>query len=130
MLQPRAAIMNNGTRKGGFPDVTESVLHGTRLRGSVADALVAVERPGVRGAWGVIANGVHDQPSALAVAPMPLPAPGSNATPAPVPARPAYWINVSAQEEGTFTVTNANNNFSKVTGLASHRRALRIVSDS
>ena len=26
----------------------------------------------------------------------------------------AYWIKVSAQEDGTFTVTNARNGFSKV----------------
>jgi hypothetical protein len=26
---------------------------------------------------------------------------------------PAYWIKVSAQADGTFTVTNARNGFSK-----------------
>ncbi len=61
-----------------------------------------------------IANGVDDQPSAMPVAPMPLPPPGSNAPPPPVHSGPAYWIKVSAQEDGTFTVTNARNGFSKV----------------
>jgi hypothetical protein len=29
------------------------------------------------------------------------------------PHTPAHWIKVSAQENGTFTVTNSRNNFSK-----------------
>ena len=113
-VRPRVAIMNNGTRKGGWPEVMKTLytspgfenlwqMHFSQLSGQEYAA------PGV-----FIANGVDDQPGALPVAPMPLPPPGSNAPPPPVHSGPAYWIKVSAQENGTFTVTNARNNFSKV----------------
>jgi hypothetical protein len=51
--------------------------------------------------------------NAMPVAPIAAPAPGPN-TPAP-PAHngPAYWIKLSAQPDGTFTVTNTRNGFSK-----------------
>jgi hypothetical protein len=32
---------------------------------------------------------------------------------APPPHSPAYWIKISAQTDGSFTVTNSRNNFSK-----------------
>ncbi len=60
-----------------------------------------------------IANGVDDQPAAMPIAAMPLPAPGANAPPPPVHSGKAYWIKVSAREDGTFTVTNSRNGFSK-----------------
>ena len=41
------------------------------------------------------------------------PPPGPGAPPAPVHNGAAYWIKVSAQQDGTFTVTNARNGFSK-----------------
>jgi hypothetical protein len=113
-LQPKVAIMNNGTRKGGWPDVMRTLytspgfedlwqIHFSLLSGQEYTA------PGL-----FIANGVDDQPSAIPIAPMPLPQPGSNAPPPPAHNGPAYWIKVSAQEDGTFTVTNARNGFSKV----------------
>ena len=113
-LQPRVAIMNNGTRKGGWPEVMKTLytspgfedlwqMHFSVLSGQEYAA------PGV-----FIANGVDDQPSALPVAPVPLPQPGSNAPPPPLHNGRAYWVKVSAQEDGTFTVTNARNDFSKV----------------
>jgi len=40
---------------------------------------------------------------------------GGNATMAPPPVHngPAYWFKVAAQADGTFTVTNTGNGFSK-----------------
>jgi hypothetical protein len=38
---------------------------------------------------------------------------GSSGPPAPVHNGPAFWIAVSAREDGTFRVTNARNGFSK-----------------
>ena len=35
------------------------------------------------------------------------------APPAPVHNGKAYWFKISAQQDGTFTVTNARNNFTK-----------------
>jgi len=60
-----------------------------------------------------VANTVDDQPAAMPVAPTPAPPPGPGAPPPPAHNGPAYWIKVSAQADGTFTVTNTRNNFSK-----------------
>jgi hypothetical protein len=49
----------------------------------------------------------------MPIAPVPLPAPGPNTPPAPVHNGRAYWVKVSARDDGTFTVTNARNGFSK-----------------
>jgi beta-lactamase superfamily II metal-dependent hydrolase len=113
-VRPRAAVMNNGTRKGGLPAVMKVLysspgfedlwqMHFSLLSGQEYSA------PGL-----FIANGVDDPPDALPAAPMSPPARGSNAPPPPVHGGKAYWIKVSAQEDGTFTVTNTRNGFSKV----------------
>jgi hypothetical protein len=47
------------------------------------------------------------------VEPIAAPAPGANAPPAPVHDGPAFWIKVTAQQDGTFTVTNQRNGFAK-----------------
>jgi hypothetical protein len=49
----------------------------------------------------------------MPVAPIEAPAPGPNTPPAPAHNGKAYWIKASAQTDGTFTVTNARNGFSK-----------------
>ena len=41
------------------------------------------------------------------------PAPGSGAPPAPAHNGVAHWLKISAQRDGTFTVTNARNGFAK-----------------
>jgi competence protein ComEC len=112
-LRPRVAIMNNGTRKGGEPEVMKTVhlspgledlwqIHFSQLSGQEYTV------PGM-----FIANGIDEQQPALPVAPIPAPQPGPGAPPAPVHNGPAYWIKVVAQEDGTFTVTNARNGFTK-----------------
>jgi competence protein ComEC len=111
-LRPRVAIMNNGTRKGGDPDVMKTVhaspaledlwqLHFSTLSGQEYTV------PGM-----FIANTIDDQQPTMPVAPTPVPTGG--ATPAPVHNGTAYWIKLSAQQDGSFTVTNARNGFSKV----------------
>jgi competence protein ComEC len=110
---PRVAIMNNGTRKGGQPDVM-TVLHTS---------------PGLEDLWQMhfsqlsgqeytvpsifIANMLDDPLAAMPVAPIAAPPPGPDAPPPPVHNGPAYWIKVGAQADGTFTVTNTRNGFSK-----------------
>lgn len=112
-VHPRVAIMNNGTRKGGEPEVMKTVysspgfedlwqLHFSLLSGQEYTA------PGM-----FIANGIDEQPSSMPIAPMPAPAPGPGAPPPPVHNGKAYWIKLTAQQDGTFTVTNARNGFSK-----------------
>ena len=112
-LHPRVAIMNNGTRKGGEPDVMKTIhsspgledlwqLHFSTLSGQEYTV------PGM-----FIANTIDDQQPAMPIAPIPAPQPGPGATPAPVHNGTAYWIKVSAQRDGSFTVTNARNGFTK-----------------
>jgi len=112
-LRPRVAIMNNGTRKGGQPEVMKTLhsspgledlwqMHFSQLSGQEYTV------PGM-----FIAN-VPDEPLvAMAVAPIPAPPPGSAAPAAPAHDGTAYWIKVSARTDGSFTVTNARNGFSK-----------------
>lgn len=113
-LHPRVAIMNDGTRKGGDPEVMKTVhsspgledlwqLHFSTLSGQEYTV------PGM-----FIANTIDEQPPVMAIAPVAAPPPGPGATPAPVHNGKAYWIKLSAQQDGSFTVTNARNGFSKV----------------
>lgn len=117
-LAPRVAIMNNGTRKGGQPE-TMKVLHSS---------------PGLEDLWqihfsqlsgqeyttpGMFIANLFDEPQAsMPVAPMPAPQPGPGTAPAPRHDGTAYWIKVSAQLDGSFTVTNARNGFSKTYAAA------------
>jgi beta-lactamase superfamily II metal-dependent hydrolase len=111
-LHPRVAIMNNGTRKGGQPEVMKTLhtspgledlwqIHFSELSGQEYTV------PGM-----FIANLLDEPPAAMPVAPMPPPA-GPGAPPAPVHNGNAYWIKVSAAADGSFAVTNARNGFSK-----------------
>jgi len=60
-----------------------------------------------------IANTTDDQQPGMPIAPISAPAPGPGAPPPPAHNGTAYWIKVSAQQDGSFTVTNARNGFSK-----------------
>ena len=60
-----------------------------------------------------IANVIDEQPAALPIEPVAAPAPGATAAPPPAHNGPAFWIKVQAREDGSFTVTNARNGFSK-----------------
>ena len=60
-----------------------------------------------------IANTIDDQPAAMPIAAIAAPAPGPNAPPPPAHNGAAYWFKVSAQQDGSFTVTNARNGFTK-----------------
>src|SRR3989442_273510 len=112
-IQPRAAIMNNGTRKGGQPDAMKIIhsvpgledlwqIHFSQLSGQEYTV------PGM-----FIANLVDEAQTAMPIAPFQAPQPGPGALPAPAHNGTAYWIKVSAQQDGTFTVTNARNGFGK-----------------
>ena len=112
-LAPRVMIMNNGTRKGGQPDAMK-VMHsspGLEDLWQIHFSLLSGQEYTVPGMF--IANGVDEQPAAMPIAATAAPAPGPGAAPPPVHNGPAYWIKVSAREDGSFTVTNARNGFSK-----------------
>ena len=110
-LRPQVAIMNNGTRKGGDPETMMAVhtspglqdlwqIHFSQLSGQ------EYTQPGM-----FIAN-LLDAPQPT-IPRAPIATPGPEAPPAPVHNGKAYWIKVSAQRDGTFTVTNQRNGFSK-----------------
>ena len=112
-LHPRVAIMNNGTRKGGQPEVMKTLhsspglediwqMHFSQLSGQEYTV------PGL-----FIANLLDEPLAAMPVAPISAPQPGPSAPPAPVHNGTAYWIKVSARADGSFTVSNGRNGFSK-----------------
>ena len=118
--------MNNGIRKGAQLETYETLesapglenlwqLHWSvngLLEHNVPGRFVAnVEDP-------ALVASLITNPPAPATSPT-GPKPADSPPPAPPPPignpdhDPAYWIKVSAQADGTFTVTNARNGFSK-----------------
>jgi competence protein ComEC len=108
-ITPRVGLMNNGTRKGGEPDTMRVVhsspgfedlwqIHFSQLSGQ------EYTTPGM-----FIANGVDEPLAAMPIQPISAPAPG----PAPVHNGPAYWLKLTAKQDGSFTVTNQRNGYFK-----------------
>jgi competence protein ComEC len=109
-VRPRVAVMQNGTRKGGAVTTFQT------LRSS----------PGLEDIWtlhwsyaagiehnapGVFIANVDSMATIASVLTATPSAPGdSRGNPAHTP---AYWIKVSALTDGTFTVTNTRNGFSR-----------------
>jgi competence protein ComEC len=112
-VAPRVAIMNNGTRKGGQPDAMNVLFSSPGLEDlwQIHFSLLSGQEYTVPGLF--IANGVDEQPTSIPIAAIAAPAPGPGATPPPAHNGPAFWIKVSAREDGSFAVTNARNGFSK-----------------
>jgi competence protein ComEC len=112
-VQPRVALMNNGTRKGGQPDTMRMLYSSPGLEDlwQIHFSVLSGQEYTVPGL--LIANPFDEQLSSMPVAPVTLP-PGAAATsPAPVHNGAAHWLKVSAQQDGSFTVTNSRNGFSK-----------------
>jgi len=112
-LRPRVAIMNNGTMKGGEPEVMKTIYSSPGLEDlwEMHFSALSGQEYTVPGMF--IANLLDDQPSAMPIAPKSAPPRGPNRPPDPVHNGAAYWIKVSAQRNGTFTVTNSRNGFTK-----------------
>lgn len=112
-LHPRAAIMNNGTRKGGQPEAMK-VFFGSPGLADVWQmhfSLLSGQEYTTPGMF--IANLTDEPQTAMPVAPLAPPPQGQAAQPAPQHNGTAYYFKVSAQQDGTFTVTNTRNGFSK-----------------
>ena len=107
-LQPRVAVMQNSTGKGATIQAMQT------MRSS----------PGLEDIWqlhwgnaagleqnsaGVFIANVSDPATTAAV----MTAPPGGARGGTAAHVPAYWIKISAEADGTFTVTNSRNNFSK-----------------
>jgi competence protein ComEC len=112
-LRPRVAIMNNGTRKGGQPEVMKTLHTSPGLEDlwQMHFSLLSGQEYTVPGMF--IANLFDEPPGTMPVAPIAAPPPGPGTPPPPAHNGPAHWIKVSAQTDGTFTVTNTRNSFSK-----------------
>lgn len=115
-IQPRVAIMNNGTRKGG----------------AVQTYRTLESSPGLEDVWQLhwsYAGGIEHNAPGVMIANIDAPdqlaaiittAPGTQPAVAP-PAgpggaaghSPAHYIKVSARTDGSFTVTNSRNGYSK-----------------
>ncbi len=111
-LQSRVALLNNGTRKGGQPDAMR-VLHtapGLEDIWQVHFSLLSGQEYTVPGVF--IANTVDEQAATMPIGAIAAPT-GPGAAPPPAHNGPAFWIKVSAQRDGTFTVTNQRNGFTK-----------------
>ena len=112
-IRPRVAIMNNGTRKGGQPPAMQ-VLHGTpglEDLWQIHFSLLSGQEYTVPGMF--IANVIDENQAAMPIAAMTPPPGGPGAPPPPAHNGPAYWIKVSAMEDGSFTVMNQRNGFTK-----------------
>ena len=112
-IRPRVAIMNNGIRKGGDPEVMKTIhsspgledlwqLHFSQFSGQEYTV------PGM-----FIANTFDEPQPAMPVAPLPAAQAGEAQPAAPTHNGAAYWIKVSANSDGSFTVTNSRNQFTK-----------------
>jgi competence protein ComEC len=112
-LHPRVAIMNNGTRKGGEPEVMQTVHSSPGLEDlwQMHFSLLSGQEYTMPGMF--IAKTVDEQQPTMPIAPIPAPQPGPDAPPPPAHNGTAYWIKLSAQQDGSFTVTNTRNGFSK-----------------
>jgi beta-lactamase superfamily II metal-dependent hydrolase len=108
-LQPRAAIMNNGTRKGG----------------ALATFKVLETSPSLEDLWqlhwshnvgvehnapGAFIANIDDNETIAAVLTTPAARGRGGAAAAHTP---AYWLKLSAERNGTFTIANPRNGFSK-----------------
>jgi len=112
-LHPRAAIINNGTRKGGQPDAMRVLFSSPGLEDlwQMHFSLLSGQEYTVPGTF--IANQIDQPDTTLPIAAWTPPPQGQQPPPAPVHNGKAYYFKITAQQDGTFTITNMRNNFSK-----------------
>lgn len=109
-LRPRVILMNNGPRKGGQPEAMKILFGAPRLEDlwQIHFSFLGGQEytsPGV-----FVAN---TEDTAVPVSPTAAPQRGAQTPPAPQHDGQAYWLKVSAQTDGSFSVTNGRNGFSK-----------------
>jgi beta-lactamase superfamily II metal-dependent hydrolase len=129
-LQPEVAVMHNGTRKGGAVQTMQVLysspglediwqLHWAYAAGLEWNApgvfIANVEDPEAIAAFLTRQSGgpAQSAPPAAGAAPSPGRGPGGFGGGRGGHTGPAFWIKVSAHADGSFTVTNTRNNFSK-----------------
>ena len=97
-LRPRVGVINNGIRKGGQPE-TMRVLHGAAGLEDIWQLHVAQLSGAEYAVPGLFVANTVDDPQHS----------------------PAYWIKVSARSDGSFTVRNSRNGFSKTYAMPPER---------
>jgi beta-lactamase superfamily II metal-dependent hydrolase len=112
-LRPRAAIINNGTRKGGQPEGMKVLFSSPGLEDiwQIHFSELSGQEYAVPGLF--IANTVDEPQAAVPLAPFAEPAQGRQASPPPRHNGTAHYFKVMAQRDGTFTIINTRNGFSK-----------------
>ena len=112
-INPRVVVTNNGTRKGAQPDAMKIFFSAPRVEDvwQIHFSLLGGQEYTVPGMF--IANAVDQQPEAIPVAPFTPPPPGQQAPPPPEHNGKAFYFKISAQRDGTFSVTNTRNGFTK-----------------
>ena len=111
--RPRVIVMNNGTRKGGEPEVMRTIHASPGLEDlwQMHFSMLSGQEYTVPGMF--IANTADDQPASIPVEPASAPQPGAAAAPPPAHNGSAYWIKLAVEQDGTFVVSNARNGFTK-----------------
>lgn len=112
-LQPRVGVINNGTRKGGQPAAMRVLYSSPGLEDlwQIHFSLLSGQEYTAPGIF--IANTFDEPQASMPLAALTLPPGATGVAPPPQHDGPAYWIKVSARPDGTFTVTNSRNGFSK-----------------
>ena len=87
----------------------------------MAAPLFAAQRTGVHRSGNVHRQFVRRSTTRDVVAPLPAAPPGAARPAAPTHNGTAYWIKVSANPDGTSTVTNSRNQFTKTYGKLASR---------
>ena len=109
-LQPRVALMNNGTRKGGEADAFRVLYESAGLENLWQ--LHWAYNTGLDNTPATFVANVEDNATIAGVL-VPQPGAPRGGGFGGAAHSPAYLIKVSAQQDGTFTVTNTRNGFSK-----------------
>jgi beta-lactamase superfamily II metal-dependent hydrolase len=110
-LQPRVAVMDNGGRKGGSAS-TFAVLEASPGLEDIWQLHWSVSAGTEHNAPGAFIANVEDNAALAALLTAP-PGQGGGRGNTNAGHTPAYLIKVSAQQDGTFTVTNTRNGFGK-----------------
>ncbi len=115
-IRPRVAIVNNGTRKGAVPETMKTLFSSSGIEDvwQIHFSQLSGQEYTVPGMF--VANTIDEPLTAMPIQPIAAPPPGPGTPPPPAHNGPAYWIKVQAQQDGTFTVTNARNGFAKTYG--------------
>lgn len=110
-IRPRVAIMNDGPHKGGPPSTMQTLFTSPGLEDlwEIHFSILSGQEYTVPGIF--IANTLDDPITAMPIDPAPQSRPGTPGL--PTHDGKAYYIKVSAQADGTFTVTNQRNMLSK-----------------